>query len=690
MANESAEQRRLAAIMFTDMVGYSALAQRNEALALDLLAEQKRLLQPVFAQHNAREIKSTGDGFLVEHASALQAVRCAVAIQKALVEHNASTLPDRRIEVRIGLHIGDVVERDGDVFGDGVNIAARIEPLAEPSGICVSRAVFEQIQSKIDVALVPIGQPRLKNIETPIEVYRVVLPWEGGSVPLRPRTPTLVQGRGRALVAGAALLAALIAIGFWLRTPPHASQISEPSEAKKSIAVLPFVNMSPDSSDQYLADGVTEEIITTLSKIAGLRVAARTSSFTFKGKNDDIEKIGQQLRVGTVLEGSVSKAGNKLRITAQLINVADGYHLWSEDYDRQMQDIFAIRSDVAQRVGDALRIQLGVSGRQQIAKNPTDNLQAYQLYLKGNFETDTGTKDGQLKAIDYFQQAIAIDPNYALAYVGLSFVYQVLDDWYAPPREVMPKAREAAAKALALDDSLGEAHIQMATVHFWYDWDWPAAEQEYRRGLELNPSYALGHTLYGWYLLVAMDRPEDGIAEAERALELDPLSAGANGVLGQTLNWARRYDEAIQHLRAWIAFEPNDWYSHRALGLAYQQTGNLSAAIAEFERATQLEPSNHEALAALVRGYALAGRRDDAQKGLDELLARSQREQVPAYNVAVAYAALGDNDRAFEWLEKSYDDRSFYPVQLKVDPDVDSLRSDPRFAELLKRVGFDK
>jgi len=689
MANESAEQRRLAAIMFTDMVGYSALAQRNEALALDLLAEQKRLLQPVFAQHNAREIKSTGDGFLVEHASALQAVRCAVAIQKALVEHNASTPPDRRIEVRIGLHIGDVVERDGDVFGDGVNIAARIEPLAQPRGICISRAVFEQIQNKIDVALVPIPQPRLKNIETPIEVYCVDLPWESGSIPRRPRTPTLVQGRPLAWIAGAALLAALIVIGLWLRMQPPASQSVEPAEAKKSIAVLPFVNMSPDPSDEYLADGVTEEIITTLSKIAGLRVAARTSSFTFKGKNDDIEKIGQQLRVGTVLEGSVSKVGNKLRITAQLINVADGYHLWSEDYDRDMQDIFAIRSDVAQRVGDALRIQLGVSGRQQIAKNPTDNLQAYQLYLKGNFESGMGTKDAQQKALDYFQQAIAIDPNYALAYVGLSLVYQVLDDWYAAPRELMPKAREAAAKALALDDSLGEAHIQMATVHFWYDWDWPAAEREFRRGLELNPSYAFGHALYGWYLVV-MGRPEEGIAESERALELDPLSPGINGLAGLMLDWARRYDQAIEHLRAWIDFEPSDWLSHRNLGLAYQQMGNLSGAIAEFERATQLEPNNPEALAALARGYALAGRRDDARKGLDELLARSQREHVPAYNLAIVYAGLGDNDRAFEWLEKSCDDRSFYPTLLKVDPDVDSLRSDPRFAELLKRVGFDK
>jgi adenylate cyclase len=691
MVTEATEHRRLAAIMFTDMVGYSALAQRHEKLALELLGEQQRLLRPVFAQHNAREIKSTGDGFLLELASALQAVECAIAIQKTLAEHNASTPPERRVQLRIGLHVGDIVERDGDVFGDGVNIAARIEPLAEPGGICISRSVFDQVHNKLDLAMEPLGRPKLKHIEAPIGVYRVALPWARA-----PRAGRVAAASRRYSAMAVLTALAAVAVGgglLWWAGRARESSVAKapvavPADVTKSIAVLPFVNMSPSKQDEYLSDGMTEEIITALSKVPGLHVAARTSSFAFKGKNEDIEKIGRQLRVGNVLEGSVSRVGDKLRITAQLINVADGYHLWSEDYDRQMRDIFAIRSDVAQRVAEALKIQLGVGTRQRITMHPTENLEAYQLYLKGRFYAGTLTKDGLQKGLDYFQQAIAIDPKFALAYVGISYYYQVIVDWYAPPREVMPKAIEAAAKALALDDTLAEAHIEMASARFWYDWDWAAAEQEFRRAIALNPNYATGHAYYGWYL-IAMGRADQAIAENERALKLDPLSPEVNALLGQTLVWAGRYDAAIQHLRSWIDLGPDDWWSHLILGRAYQQTHNLPAALPEFERATQLEAANPETFATLVRGYAAAGRRDDARKGLAELLARSQRERVPAYDLATVYAALGDKDRALEWLDRAYTDRSFYLTGLKVDPDVDSLRAEPRFAVLLKKVGLE-
>jgi len=674
------ETRRLAAIMFTDMVGYSALTQRNEALALELLDDHQHLLRRIFAEHGGREIKTIGDGFLVEFASALEAARCAIGIQQKLAEHNASARPERRIEVRIGLHLGDVVHRDGDVFGDGVNIAARIQSLAEPGGVCLSRPVFEEVRNKIDAPMATLGAPGLKHIAAPVEVYRVVLPWT------RP-APAQTVGRWPAWPVTLVLVVLAGGVGWWLLNGAT-RRSAAPSALEKSIAVLPFVNMSPDKGDEYLSDGMAEEIITTLSRVPGLHVAARTSSFAFKGRNDDIEKIGQQLRVGNVLEGSVSKAGNKLRISTQLINVADGYHLWSEDYDREMKDIFAIRSDVAQRVADALKIQLGVGARQEITKSPTDNLEAYQLYLKGRFHAGTLTKDGLRKGTEYFQQAIAIDPNFALAYAGLSYVHQVLVDWYMPPREAMPKAREAAARALALDDTLAEAHVEMATVHGWYDWDWPAAEREFQRALELNPNYATGHAYYGWYLAF-MERTEEAIAENNRALKLDPLSPEINALLGQTLNWTRRYDETIQHLQTWTDLEPSDWFSRRILGLAFQQTGKLSAAITEFQRASQLEETNPEAFAALVGGYAVAGRRDQAQKGLDELLERSDRRRVPPYNIATVYAALGDKDRAFEWLERAYQDRSFYLTGLKVDPDVASLRSDPRFSTLLKKVGLE-
>jgi len=391
---DTSEHRRLAAIMFTDMVGYSALAQRNEVLALELLEEHQRVLRPIFGKYGGRAIKSIGDGFLVEFASALQAVRCAIAIQTALVEQSASAPAERRIQVRIGLHVGDVVVRDGDVFGDGVNIAARIEPLAEAGGICISGPVFDQIRNKIDVPLVRLGQPELKNIQVPIDVYRVVLPWTQGASKHAGRRPAR-----RRLGAGVGVIAALIGVVavllvWWptarvLHTPsaPLSDAVSPP--AKKSVAVLPFVNMSSDKENEYFSDGITEDLITALSKVSGLHVAARTSSFAFKGKNEPIENIGAQLHVGAVLEGSVAKAGNQVRITAQLVNTADGYHLWSDSYDRDLQDIFAIRSQVAQTVAKALRVTLAAGERQTLEQKPTEDLEAYQLYLKGRHAVAT-------------------------------------------------------------------------------------------------------------------------------------------------------------------------------------------------------------------------------------------------------------------------------------------------------------
>src|SRR5262245_20197053 len=322
--------------MFTDMVGYSALMQRNEALALELLADHQAYLRPIFVRHGGRVIKTTGDGFLVEFSSALQAVRCAIAAQTAMVEQNEAAAPERRIQVRIGLHLGDVEVRDDDVFGDGVNIAARVEPLADAGGICITGPVFDQVRNKIDERLKLLRRPEMKNIHVPMDVYRVVLPWTQGvakrSIPVPRRT-------GMRAGAIAALVGVVAVAGWWLVTHgmygTHRTDttVREGVLAKKSVAVLPFVNMSSDKENEYFSDGITEDLITALSKVSGLHVAARTSSFAFKGKNEDVRTIGAQLNVGAVLEGSVSKAGNRVRITAQLTNTADGYHMWSDRYD---------------------------------------------------------------------------------------------------------------------------------------------------------------------------------------------------------------------------------------------------------------------------------------------------------------------------------------------------------------------
>jgi adenylate cyclase len=684
------EHRKLAAIMFTDMVGYSALAQRNEALALLLVDEQQRLLRPIFAQHAGREVKGTGDGFLVEFASALQAVRCAIEIQTAMVQRNSSAAPERRMQIRIGLHLGDVEVRDGDVFGDGVNIAARIEPLAEAGGICITGPVFDQVRNKIDEPLERLRQPELKNIQVPIDVYRVVLSWTQGA-PRRAGSGAAPWRPGGRAATIAALVGVVATLGWWLTTrgPRIASTLPAEAPSRKSIAVLPFVNMSSDKENEYFSDGITEDLITALSKVSGLHVAARTSSFAFKGKNEDVRTIGTQLNVGAVLEGSVAKAGNQVRITAQLINVQDGYHLWSDSYDRELKDIFAIRSQVAQTVAKALQVTLAADERRRLEQKPTENLEAYQLYLKGRYYVNRYTEDGLKKGHAYLEQAIALDPGYALAYQGLAYYYSVVNDWFLAPNEAMPKMRAAAEKALQIDPTLSEAHTFLADVAFMYDWNWSAADEEFKHALALDANSVVAHQFYGMYLTAIRSVPQ-GIAELKRAVELDPLSPEANTFLGFGLYFAHRYADAIAQLHETLEVEPNYFLAHSFLGKAYVQNGELEPGIAEIRRAKELDPHNPEGTSALGYAYAVAGDRDAAQRVIDELRQQSQTSYVSPFFFAVIHAALGETDQAFALLDEAYDDHSFFLWGLKVEPMVDPQRADPRFTELLKKVGLDK
>ena len=326
--------------------------------------------------------------------------------------------------------------------------------------------------------------------------------------------------------------------------------------------------MSSDKENEYFSDGITEDLITALSKVSGLHVAARTSSFAFKGKNEPIENIGAQLHVGAVLEGSVSKAGNRVRITAQLINTADGYHLWSDSYDRELQDIFAVRSQVAQTVAQALQVTLAAGERQRLEQKPTEDLEAYQLYLKGRHAAATFADWGN--AMRYLQQAIALDPNYALAYLGLAYYYGNIVDYPMSGSEALPRGREAAEKALQLDPSLAEAHTDLGLVHWWYDRDYAAARRELQTALAMQPELAGAHEVNGWYL-VGIGQVDEGLAAARRAVELDPLASDTNALLGLNLYLARRYDQAIKQLRTTISTNPDYWYSRLWLGRAYSR-----------------------------------------------------------------------------------------------------------------------
>ncbi len=698
------ERRKLAAIMFTDIVGYSALAQRNEALALKLLEEHRNLLREIFLRFSGTEIKTIGDAFLVEFQSALEAVQCGIEIQRTLAKRNHDFSGEERIELKIGIHIGDVVHREGDVYGDGVNIASRIEPLAGPGGICVSTDVERQLRSVLDVRFEKLGPAGLKNIQAPMELFRVVLPWEKQrpSIP-EPKQSSRKNGIRRGVFLALGLLIFLGLIWFLIHRSGRTSQptanpvpkapLAAPSApelaVQKSIAVLPFVNLSSDKADEYLSDGMTEELLNALAKVKGLRVPGRSSSFAFKGRNEeDIFRIvGKQLHVGTVLEGSVRKAGTKLRITAQLISVADGFHLWSESYDREMADIFAIQSDVAQRVATALQIQLLAGEKQQLARRPTDNLEAYDLYLKGRHYVTKDTEEAFRKAIASYEKAIALDPNYALAYAGLADAYGALGGvfGFVLPSETFPKSKAAALKAIELDETLAEAHVALANYKLSYEWNWEEAEREFKRALELDPDNARAYNGYGGYLQ-ARGRFEEAIAARRHAQKLDPLSPDLTANVGYPYYYARQYDQAIGCYRQALEMEPNYFWASLWLGQVLVQEGKYDEAIVEINKAVNLSGRNVRTVASLAHAYAVAGRRDEAFKLLDELKRRSAETYVAPYFIAVVLAGLGENDAVFQSLDQACQERFPYLYLLKVEPVFASLHSDPRFVAVLKKV----
>ncbi len=683
--------RRLAAIMFTDMVGYSALAQRDEALALELLAIHQAEILPVFTAHGGRVIKSTGDGFLIEFTSALQAVHCAIEIQTMLHEQHATAEAGRRVEIRIGLHLGDVEVRDGDLFGDGVNIAARLEPLAVPGGVCISGPVFDQVQNKLAVPLVKLARPEMKNIQVPIDVYRVVLPWENN---LSAASSRSTVRNAHAPIALATIAGALILAGGGLWWQSRSAETvatttvaasAPPEEDRKSIAVLPFVNMSSDKENEYFSDGVTEDLLTALSKISGLRVASRTSSFAFKGKNEDISAIGRKLHVGVILEGSVARSGNQVRITAQLVNAENGYHLWSESYDRDMQDIFAIRSEVAQTVAKALEVTLLENERATIDQKPTEDLEAYQLYLKGCQQVRTYVS--WEPAMRYFQQAIAKDPDYALAYNGLAYYYFASADFGMSGRDAAVRMREAANKALQLDPNIAEAHVWLGYASVWLDYDDAAAKREYQTALAMQPDLANAHAAYG-FTLIGSGRVDEGLAQARLAAELDPLSAEINTWTGWAYLVAGRVENAITQLRTTTGVDPDFLFAHQVLARAYLAARRPEEALAEAKIASRLAANTSpEADAILGSAYAAAGNRDEARTILEQLRQRSRSAYTSPVYLAMVEASLGQTDEAFSSLDQAYQQRSYLMTNLRNDPIWTPLQQDPRFAELVKKTG---
>jgi serine/threonine protein kinase/tetratricopeptide (TPR) repeat protein len=465
---------------------------------------------------------------------------------------------------------------------------------------------------------------------------------------------------------------------------------SVPAEKEPpSIAVLPFVNMSADPEQDYFCDGLAEELISALTKIKDIKVVARTSAFAFKGKTIDVREIGRMLNVEKALEGSVRKSGNKIRITAQLINVADGYHLWSEKFDRDMEDIFAIQDEISLAIVDNLKVSLLKGEKEALLKRYTENIEAYNLYLKGIYFLRMYTADGFQEAIKYFELTLQKDPNYSLAYYGLAEVFYAISYWAnVPPHEAYPKAKEYAKKALEIDDDVGEAHAALGLVYTFYDWNWKEAERELKRALELNPSSAIIHMSYSWFLSLT-ERHEEAIMEAKRAQELDPLSPLIISHIGLACVYGSQFDMAIDELKTGMTLIPNFYLMHYYSGLAYRAKSMLTEAIAEMEKAVELSGGAPWPALILTTAYFDAGQTDKGEKLLRRLEQRVKKEYLPAIGFSYIYFAKNDLDRAYYWLERACEEKDSFLPWCAIIPFEDwQLFIEPRLRPLFKKCGL--
>jgi TolB-like protein/Tfp pilus assembly protein PilF len=632
--------------MFADVVGYSAISSVDESRALEIMDKLGVKLKPAFADFGGKVIKTMGDGYLVEFASAVQAVKCAVEAQKMI-----RSFPDRegeRVSIRIGIHVGDVVHSGGDVLGDAVNVAARVEPLAEPGGICVTRQVVDQVQRKVDFEMVSLGFRDLKNIKYPVEVFKV--------------EPSNIT-RGTV----------------------------ESALDTRRLAVLPFSNMSPDPNDRYFADGMTEELISTVSKISELQVISRTSVMRYRDGTAQVGQIGRELSVGSVLEGSVRKAGNKLRITAQLIEVKGDKHVWSQSYDRDLTDVFAIQADIAEKVAESLKVQLLQSERASIRKEATSSPEAYGLYLKGRFYWSERTEVSTKRALKYFEEAVKVDPTFALSYSGMADAYSILTDYgWMGAAEALPLAEMNAAKALEVDSSLAEAHASMGLFLSNFTWDLAKAEKELKLAIQLKPNYAPAHH---WYAvdLFYMRRHQESREAALHAVSLDPYSRVLNMVKVNQLVLEGMYSEALRAYDEMIRSNPDFSALRYWRSICYLLSGDAEKALDDAREYVKMEASwtstysSHLHLALIC---ASTGKHPEAEDILRQAISKTGSGQVSSTDIGWVNLELGRLDEGYSWLEKAFVEHDPALLYFNGFPWTKKHRSDPRWASIEAKFPF--
>jgi adenylate cyclase len=621
-------ERRLAAILSADVVGYSRLMGEDEAGTLAALkACRNELIDPKIAQHSGRIVKLMGDGALVEFASVVEAVQCAVAIQHGMAERNTGIDDGRRIDFRIGINVGDVIVEGDDIYGDGVNVAARLEGLAEPGGICVSNAVHEQIRDKLDLAIDDLGEVEVKNIARPVRVFRLV--GDGAAVPSKGKSRRRLRRRTVVTAVAAVVLAALTAGVGWdlylnLFSPaeqaPEEPPTGTPSAGPPGIAVLPFDNMSGDPDQAYFSDGITEDLITDLSRVSGLFVVARNTMFTYKGRPVNVQRVGDELGVRYVLEGSVRKAGDRVRVNAQLVDAGNGHHLWAERFDREMTDVFALQDEVTQKIVSALAVTLTPDEEQRLSQAAQANPEAYDILLRGLERFRRYTREANAEAREYFERAVAIDPHFARAHadVALTHAEDVFFGWTETPDQSSRLALEMARHALALDDNSRVAHYALAVTY-------------------LN-----------------MKRYDDALAENRRLLELDPNYADGHAQHAFNLNYGGRPEEALEAIRTAMRLDPRyGFYYVWVLGHAHFLLGQIEEAIVRFEKSIESNPEFVDGHLILAAAYAHAGRIEDAQWEAEEVLVLNPEFTLAGERERALYKDPGHSAYYIEGLRKA-------------------------------------
>jgi adenylate cyclase len=636
--------RQLAAIMFTDITGYTALMQENESEAAAIRQRHREVFQKEHENFNGEVLQYYGDGTLSIFKSALEAVECAISMQQ---QFNTG----QPVPLRIGIHLGDIVYDNNDIYGDGVNIASRIESLGIPGTILISDKLNFAVKNHNSVSTKSLGYFEFRNIKEPVEVYCIIN-----------------QG---------------------IKIPERSALKGKMKERKKSVAVLPFINMSADPENEYFSDGIAEEILNALVRVEGLQVTARTSSFFFKGKNIDVREIGSQLGVAHVLEGSVRKSGNRVRITAQLVSCIDGYHLLSETYDRTLEDIFAVQDEIALKITNRLRELLGEEQHeQQLVKVPTMNMEAYETYLRGIYYFNQWEEEAMGKAIPFFEKAIEMQDDFALphAQLGLCYVFQAFGR-----KMTWETARNKAMLHIDRTRQLGletpEAYFALFIFYTFHQWNWAAAVEITKKGLELFPNYAsLYHALSTLYYIKGDQTAK--IEAHKKGLELDPLSNEMNFFMGVAYVWTLAYEKAIPYFNKVLDVVPNHRAAREYKGWIEALQGKYSDALVIFEKLQPAAGYRLHRTTCIGWVYFKQGKKEQAEVCLEELINLEEKQSVGfTYDLAILYTCAGDFDKAFHYLEKAIQNKVGDSMMCRSDMLLAPLKNDPRFKDMEALVG---